>query len=290
MKKIAFYTLLSLSLYGVAQVETISLNKEMIKGNQPCYELSIEDVVHKDLRKSWIKKMDAFTKVKPKLEDLDMDFYNVEISDLKCDTLNVFSRILQRDKAVIIQAFFETEGGFISETNTANQEHERVLELLNDFGKESYNAFYLKKVEAENKILKKKMSELDRLNNSIIKQTKLINKRETSIRNNKVDIVNVIKGIDLSKTEVLNQSTVVSQLSATSPVYKVESKKLKSLQKKSDKLISQKANLEKQIQKFGVQIETARATIKQAKLDIVDKESEIIEQKDKLNQLNEKII
>lgn len=290
MKKIAFYTLLSLSLYSVAQVETISLNKEMIKGNQPCYELSIDDVVHKDLRKSWIKKMDAFTKVKPKLEDLDMAFYNVEITDLKCDTLNVFSRILQRDKAVIIQAFFETENGFISETNTTNQEHERVLNLLNDFGKESYNAFYLKKVEGEKKILSKKMSELDRLNNSIIKQTKLINKRETSIRNNKVDIVNVIKGIDLSKTEVLNQSTVVSQLSATSPVYKVESKKLKSLQKKSDKLITQKANLEKQIQKFGVQIETARATIKQAKLDIVDKESEIIEQKDKLNQLNEKII
>lgn len=290
MKKIALYSLLSLSFYGIAQVETVTLEKEMMKGNQPCYELSIDDVVHKDVRKSWIKKMDALTKVKPKLEDLDMEFYNLKVTSLDYDTLNVFSRILQRDKSVIIQAFFETENGFISEDNNAKDGHARILNLLDGFGKESYNTFYLKKVDVESKVLKKRMSELDALNNEVVKQTKLINKRETGIRNNEADIANVLKSIEVSKNDVLNQSTVVSQLSATSPVYKSESKKLKSLQKKSDSLMSKKASLEKQIQKFKNQIESAKVAIEQAKLDIIGKEAEIKDQKKKVDELNKKII
>lgn len=290
MKKIVCCALLSLSFFSQAQVETTALNKEMIKGNQPCYELSVDDVVHKDIRKSWIKKLDALTKVKPKLEDLDMEFYNVKVSNLGYDTLNVFSRILQRDKSVIIQAFFETENGFVSDSNNYKNGHESILALLNDFGKESYNKFYLKKVGDESKILKKRMSELDALNKEIVKQTKLINKKDAGIRNNETDIENVLKGIEISKTEVLNQSTVVSQLSATSPVYKAESKKLKSLQKKSDKLITRKANLEKEIHKFSNQIESAKVAIEQAKLDITSKKVEIKDQKSKVSKLNEKII
>ncbi len=290
MKKIVFYSLISLSFLGMAQVETTILDKEMIKGSQPCYELSIDDVVHKDIRKSWIKKMDALTKVKPKLEDLDMEFYDLKVTHLNYDSLNVYSRILQREKSVIIQAFFETENGFISDSNDYKNGNAAILTLLNGFGTESYNGFYLKKVGNESKVLKKRMSELDGLNNLIVKQTKLINKRETGIRNNESDIENVLKNIELSKTNVLNQSTVVSQLSATSPVYKAESKKLKSFQKKSDKLISKKASLEKEIQKFKNQIESAKVTIDQAKLDIKSKETEIKEQKDKVSGLNKKII
>lgn len=290
MKKIALYALLGLSFYSQAQVETITLDKEMIKGNNTCYELSIDDVVHKDIRKTWIKKMDSFTKVKPRLEDLDMDFYDIKISGLTADTVNVYSRILQRDKAVIIQAFFETERGFVSETNNTNGEHENVLELLNDFGKESYNNFYLKKVASKSKTLRKHTKELEALNNNIVKQTKLINKRETGIRNNEMEIENTLKEIEISKTNVLNQNTIVSKLSATSPVYKAESKKLKSLQKKNDKLITKKANLEREIQKFKNQIESAKVAIEQAKMDISSKELVIKEQKEKLEHLNGKII
>lgn len=290
MKKIIFCSLLGLSFLGKAQVETITIDKEMLKGTQPCYELSIDDVVHKDIRKSWIKKMDALTKVKPKLEDLDMEFYDVKMSTLVYDSVNVYSRILQRDKSVIIQTFFETEDGFVSDSNNAKSGHEQILVMLNTFGKESYNGFYLDKVADESKVLKKKMSELASLNNEVVKQTKLINKRETGIRNNEADIVNTLKEIELSKTNVLNQSTVVSQLSATSPAYKAESKKLKAVQKKSEKLISKKANLEKEIHKFENQIETAKVTIEQTKLDIVGKEKEIKAQKERLELLNEKII
>lgn len=290
MRKITFYIALSLSYFGMAQVETTVVEKEMIAGLQPCYELSIDDVVHKDVRKSWIKKLDAFTKVKPKIEELDAEFYNVKISNFDKDTLNVYSRILQRDNAVIIQSFFETEHGFVSKENSDENDHEQILSLLDGFGKESYNNFYLKKVSNESKVLKKRTNELSILNSSIVKQTKLINKRETGIRNNETDIENILKEIELSKSEVLNQSTVVSQLSATSPIYKAESKKLKSIQKKSDNLISKKASLEKQIQKFEHQIESAKVTIEQAKLDIVTKKIEIKEQKEKISDLNKKII
>lgn len=290
MKKIVFCALLCFSFLGKAQVGTTIINKEMSNGVQSCYELSIEDVVHKEVRKSWIKKMDGFTKEKPKLGDLDMEFYDVKISNLKFDSINVISRILQRDKSVIIQTFFETENGFVSDSGDFDKSHEYILDMMNDFGKETYNGHYLKKVGVQNKVLKKRMGELSSLNNEVVKQTKLINKRESGIRNNKADIVNVLKQIDMSKTQVLDQSTVVSQLSATASTYKSESKKLKSLQRKSDKLISKKASLEKEIHKFENQIESAKVAIEQAKLDIKSKEIEIKDENSKLSGLNKKII
>lgn len=290
MKKITLLALIASSLYCQAQVNVTNIIKDMRKGTQPCYELSVDDVVHKDIKKSWMKNLDSFTKVKPSIEDLDVEFYNVKLPTLTLDSLNVYSRILQRGNAVIIQAFFESNHGFISDSNNVKASSSLINAHLHSFGKEMYNNHYLKIVNTQSKVLKKRMSELDNLNNVISKQTKLINKRETGIRNNTSDIENTIKEIEISKKDVLNQSTIVSQISATSSTYKSESKKLKSLQKKNNKLISKKASLEKEIGKYHSQIEAAKIAIEKAKEDIKLKEVEIKDQKLKVNELNSKII
>ncbi|MGB0871442.1 MAG: hypothetical protein ACPG6V_10910 [Flavobacteriales bacterium] len=290
MKKLTLLAAMSLSFLGYAQVDVTQINKDMRKGSQPCYELSINDVVHKDIKKAWMKNLGGFTKVKPSIEDLDVEFYDLKFPSLTVDTLNNYSRILQRGESVIIQSFFESETGFLSDSNNVNGSDGVITAYLQNFGKEMYNSHYLDIVDSENKVLKKRMSELDDLNDLVVKQTKLINKRETGIRNNQSDIENTVKEIEVSKTEVLNQNTLVSQISATSATYKSESKKLKSLQKKNKKLMSKKASLEKEIGKFHSQIEAAKISIEKAKQDIKAKEVEISTQKAKVKELNAKII
>ncbi|MGB1219879.1 MAG: hypothetical protein ACPG4W_08875, partial [Flavobacteriales bacterium] len=259
-------------------------------GVEYCYELSIDDVEFKKTKKSWTKKISDLNTIKPSATDNDIEFYDVKYPNISVDTLNVYTRIIERSGAIVVQSYFQSENGFISDSNDVSGASSILKKDLMSFGKKEYNALYFSKIESEFSVLKRQNKILKSLKNDIVRNEKLIRKRNESINDNEQEISNLKPEIATATHAYEEKQKAFSTLSERSDVHKVELKKLKEAERNMKKLVNTKNKLSNDIVKFRSHIEDAKQEIATLRVKIETQGAEIEEQKALIEQLNQKII
>ncbi len=204
MKKFIILSVIFLSFYCVsAQKITITAGSENLGGgNNPAFLVFIPHVNAKTVEKKWTSFLkDYHAKVKSSKDEITAQ--NFVLRDK--DTLQVFSRIAEKEDGVMLSAAFSRQGIFISSENSQS-DYDIISKMLHDFALPVAKDGLDKKIEAASSELSAKEKERDNLvnrnaqlrkKNEKLKEEMIDNEREINDNENKIG--NLKDAIDKQK-------------------------------------------------------------------------------------------
>ncbi|MDN5199792.1 hypothetical protein QQ008_00420 [Fulvivirgaceae bacterium BMA10] len=245
---------------------------EMSKGSQPGITMQIPQASVEDVKKQWLKHIQANRKNKAQIAGDEIVLTNTLLTEVSEDSLNIYSKINENMSGTNLVLFLEQNDQFISE-ELDKAKYEATVKMMRDFGVESYKNAVKDELKEEKKILKDLRNDLNKLQNENEKLHKKISENELGIINKQSDIKLNSLNEESKIEEIYEQSKVVG--AAEGEAKKEANKDLKSLKRERKKM--QKKN-----KRMHNKIVDNRGEIEKTKEAIVENLSEQDLQKEKI--------
>lgn len=265
-----------------AQVSLTTDSLSMRKGNQPAFILEIDGVNYKKTKTKWIKTITERNKAKAIINNLDIEVLDAQVTDLIKDSLNIYSRVLNKENRVVIESFYELPRGYVNKSNKDDIEGTLISQYLLNFGKESFNLYIeniLSELNGDLTGLEKELSKSEARVPKLNKDIKDNLEQNTDYRDNNLSLDSELKA---TVGSIDKQNKLISTLTPGSDVMKEANKGLKSLQKTKKKKEKKKdKNLKKIENNLKVNVKK-KIEIERTESSIVNLTQQIKEKKEKI--------
>ena len=288
-------TLLLASLSASSQVTIEVKNTEAImsKGTQPCYVVQIPQADLKTVQQNWIKKLQEGTKSKVKEIGQELLLAGAVKAEFTSDTVNIYSLLILKDSAIILNAFIEIDSTFFSpkedKTDLASDKIDNsIRNYIRTFAVEQYKIAVEDELEGEEKILNTLEDDLEKLEKEEENLTKEISSLENDIEEKEREIKEIDIKSDQKQQEILGHSA--SMLTITGEAEKKAAKeKEKELEKEKKGLEKDRSKAKDDISSYKANIEKNQKEIEESQENQELKKDEILNQQEVVKQVQVKL-
>jgi hypothetical protein len=220
MKKIALLTALALGYLATGYAQQITeAARPMSLGTYNGLSLTLPNTSNQLVEKIWekqLKEWDGKTKYDKKKKEFFTD--NALIETMGNNTIDIYSSVTESGKDNIVYVWFDLGGAYLS-SKAHPEKYPVATAQLEQFAKKVNKAQTELELEAANKVLKDKQSELKSLVNKkadleqdIISLRERIKKAEEDIVTNESKITENVRTQETKKTEIDAQTKVVGEI------------------------------------------------------------------------------
>lgn len=273
-----------------AQVSLFSDSLSMRKGKKPAYILEIDEVDYKKTKSKWVKAITEQNKAKADINNLDIEVQDAQITDIIKDSLNIYSRVLEKENQVVIESFYELPNGFASKNDKENLEGIVIAKFLNNFASEVFNnhlSTELKKMKDEQKKLTKELKKSEAL---IVKLEKKINNNLASNESMAQENLGFDNKMEQSSESITKQNQLISSLTPGSEAMKTAEKQLSDFEKGKKKTKKAKDKNIKRIQRNLKNNSDMNTNIERTKSSIVNLKKQMEEKKQKIEETQKRML
>jgi len=263
--KIAFlFLFISTITCAQKEIAVIAVNKQMSRGEQPGYQVTIPGAKLKDITTAYRKQLEQNTKADAKEIGGELVNYGAVNKNFSSKPFTVFSKFLETPDGVDMWVFVtEDSVNFISEKSD-NDKQTALKKSIHDFAVTEYKKNVSKKFDVENDKLNDLKKDLEKKVDAESDNIKSISKKQREIENYNIKIEDNKKSLVTKTEDISRQKKTVSEISdRKSPEYDLASKNLKSIQ-------SDKKSLEKESEKMARNIDDNNAEIKELENKNID--------------------
>ena len=287
------YLFMSQSVFSQEVIEVKSLQAQMSKGTQPCYQVNIPEADMNTVQKNWIKKIQESTKIKVIEKDQELLLAGVVKKELTSDTINIYSLIIPKENYLELNVFYEIDSVFFKpnedKTDLASEKIDSsIKKYLLSFATEQYRLVVKKELEGEQNELETMQADLEKL----IKEEENLRKDnaslETDIEDYEREVAETDKNIELKNQEILNH-TLTMQTITGEEARKVAEDDHKDLEKEKKQLVKDRGKAKEGISDSKSKIEKNTKAIEESLKDQEAKKEEIEIQTEVVKQVEEKL-
>jgi len=274
-------------------IEVKNAQAQMSKGNQPCYVVQIPQADLKIVQQNWIKKLQESTKVKVKELGQELILAGVVKPEITSDTIDIYSLLIIKDSAIILNAFVEIDSAFFGpkedKTDLASDKIDNsIRNYLRTFAVEQYKIAVEEELEGEEKILNTLEDDLKKLEKGEENLTKEISSLENDIEEKEREIKEIDILSDQKQQEIMAHSA--SMLTITGEAEKKAAKeKEKELEKEKKGIEKDRSKAKDDISSYKSNIEKNQKEIKESQEQQELKKEEILNQQGVVKQVEVKL-
>jgi len=196
-------------LFGQESISVRGVNKTMSQGSNDGLQVFIPEANYKDVERSWkkyIKEFDA--KVSSIKREIFAD--NATVHTISENTIDVYASVEKADKGSELLVFFDLGGAFVNDGSA----FDAAKKLVYKFALETSKAAVQKKIDEEEKTMKRIESEMKRLERDKEMLEKNIEKWQESIVNSRKKLETNVADQENKKIELAEQTRVIEAITA----------------------------------------------------------------------------
>jgi len=242
--------------YAQKEVSVTAVNKQMSRGMQPGFQVTIPEGKLKDVTSAYKKQLEMNTRADAKNIAGELVNYGVVNKNFSNKPFTVFSKFLETPEGVDMTVFVtEDSVHFISDNSDADK-LTALKKSIREFAVTEYKKVVSKKLDLENDKLNHLKKDLDNNIEDESDNIKDISKKQREIESYTTKIEDNKTEQNSKLGDINRQQRTVNEISdKASPEYKLSNKILKDY--KNDK-----KSLEKQAEKMAKSIDDNKADIK----------------------------
>lgn len=238
-----FYSLIALTFilsFGAKAQNPIEITDDLVElgnGSVPGYSVRIPEADFETAKKEWIKYLESGTRSKVDQNRDMISIFGARVKPVSDSPVNVYSKIMKEDGAVMLQSAFETE----KDKYLGKDEYANARKYLFDFAQDQYIDVVNEQISAEKKILRDLESDLNALERDREKIEKSDDSNQETIETERQRLADLREEL-ASLDEGTYQGESVSGMGAPTP------DDLKDMEKNRKKLNKEIRSAEKDIE------------------------------------------
>ncbi len=261
---------------------------QMSKGSQPAYVIEIPMTTLKDLQQAWIKKLQENIKVKVVDNKGELVLPNAVKLDISHDTISLYTHLLEKEGKIIMNVFLEIDSVFFAPVEdksllASDKTDSNLKNYLRGFAVEQYRLGAQTRLENEQKLLKTKENELDKLYKEEENLKKENSRLENEIEKTEREISQLDQEIELKNKDLLGHKSSMLTL-ALEGEKEAAADKEKDMEKEIKKLEKERQKAKDDISDMKSSIEKNKEAIEDCEKEQTTKNEEITAQQSAVSQ------
>ena len=243
--------------YAQKEISVVSVNRQMSRGEQPGFYVSIPEGKSRDVISSYKKRFELNPKATTKEIEGEFITYGVVNKEFSPGAFIIYSKIVETAEGVEMTVFVTEDSLTFMGENSDGDKVNKIKKTVLDFAVNEYRNVITRKLEVENDKLKQLRKDLDKQIDAENSNLKDISSKQREIENYKSKIVENKSALAAKTDQISRQQKMIENISdKNSPEHELASKNLKNYQ-------SDKKSMEKETEKMERSIDDNEAEIRE---------------------------
>lgn len=290
---ILFLLMISHSASSQEVIGVKNTQAQMSKGSQPCYVIEIPQADLKTVQQNWREKLQEGTIINVMEVNGELVLANCVKSEFTIDTINIYSLLIQKENKISMNVFVEIDTIFFAPKGdkadlASDKIDNNIKYYLHSFAVDQYKLAVADELEGQQKILKTKQNDLEKLEKDELNLKKDNSSLENDIDDSERKIIEIEKNIDMKFQEITTHNDYMKTVVLEADKIAAGDKQ-KQLEKEKKQMEKDWSRAKDDISSFKSKIEKNNKDIEHSKNLQQDKIAEITAQNEVITQVQTKL-